>query len=296
MEKMIKGGISDLHKKMLIDVFRDFVRICEKYDLQYFCCGGTAIGVIRHQGMIPWDDDIDILMPRPDYDKFLKIFNSLDISDNYELITAESNNRYYLPFAKMCDKRTTILEYDDIPCVFGVFIDVFPLDGAPANLSQRNKQLLGFRRAANKLLVLPKSITINVRSGLTRIFNLQIRTAYNEFRYALNKKRNREKVLAEIDGYMLETDYSSSSYCGNYGGMWGIKEFGPKEWFDGYELGNFEGISVRLPRGYHELLTQMYGDYMQLPPLDKRVSHHHVAYLNLEKRVEIDKVLKLIRK
>lgn len=292
----ISSHISTQQKEMIIDVFKAFISVCEQHDLQYFCCGGTAIGTLRHKGMIPWDDDIDILMPRPDYNRFVNLFDELDISNSYELFTAKTNASYYLPFAKMCDKNSTILEYEDIPCVLGVFIDIFPLDGAADDKDQRDRQLLGFRRAANKLLVLPKSMSINLKSAIKRFISFQIRTAWNELYYTFSKKQNREKVLQEIDRYLLSNSYSISNFFGNYGGMWGIKEFGPKEWFSDYVTGEFEGLSVRLPIGVHKLLTQMYGDYMQLPPEEKRGSHHNVAYLNLDKRLDVSEVLKLIKK
>ena len=89
---------------IITDVFRKFIEICKENDLSYFCCGGTAIGAIRHQGMIPWDDDIDVFMPRPDYDKFIKIAQSVEL-DKYELITPFTHPNYPLYFAKLCNKN-----------------------------------------------------------------------------------------------------------------------------------------------------------------------------------------------
>lgn len=294
MGRIIKGAITDLHKKMLIDVFHSFLEICEKHELKFFCCGGTAIGAVRHQGMIPWDDDIDILMPRPDYERFIHVFSKMEEDSDYELITMENNDRYYLPFAKMCNKHTTLLEYRDIPCLLGVYVDIFPLDGASSDAVERVSLLNNFRRAANKLLVLPKSTSENIRRGVLRIFKGQLRTALNEFRYAFNKKKARERVVDEIRNIMMKHSYEDSKYVGNYGGMWGIKEFGPKGWFLDYKEKDFEGFKVRIPVGFDALLTQMYGNYMELPPVGKRVSHHHMAYINLEKRVSLVEVLKKV--
>lgn len=284
--------MDEKYKVILLDVFRSFLEICEKHELKYFCCGGTAIGAVRHQGMIPWDDDIDILMPRDDYERFIAVFSEMDKDFGYELVTMENNDRYYLPFAKMCNKHTTLLEYPDIPCLLGVYVDIFPLDGASSDRTERALLLQKFRKAANKLLVLPKPAGENIRRGVVRIFKGQLRTAWNEFRYAFNKKKGRERVVNEIRSVMIAHPYGESNEVGNFGGMWGIKEFGPKSWFAGYEERDFEGFKVRVPVGVDALLTQMYGDYMELPPVDKRVSHHHLAYVNLDKRVLLEEVLK----
>lgn len=284
------------YKHIIIDVFKAFTEICEENSLRYFCCGGTAIGVIRHQGMIPWDDDIDILMPRPDYEKFVNIFPTLASSDVYEVVTPENDNTYYLPFSKMCNKNTTLLEYGDIPCILGAYIDIFPLDGAPEKGNQRVDSLQKFRRAANKMLVVPKLPQDNLRVGVKRLLKFQLRTALNEFTYSVNKTNARIKILNEIDSEMKAVDFNQAVYVGNYGGMWGIKEFAPKKWFEDFETGQFEGLTVRIPKGYHNLLTQMYGDYMQSPPEEKRQSHHHFAYLNLDERKNMAQVLKEINK
>lgn len=283
---------SQQYKELILDVFKTFIEICAQHNLRYFCCGGTAIGAIRHQGMIPWDDDIDVLMPRPDYERFIAISTQMSM-EKYEIVTAEIEDTYYLPFAKLCNKHTSLVEYVDIPSVFGAYIDIFPLDSTAPSGVERGKLLQKFRRAANKLLVIPKASTDNLRSGLKHLLNFRLRTAFNEFFYAFNKRNARKNILNEIEMILQYYPFDSSEFVGNYGGMWGIKEFGPKEWFDDFVVSEFEGFQVRIPKGYHALLTQMYGDYMQLPPKDKRVTHHHTTYLNLSERKDI-KDIKLI--
>lgn len=286
----IKSDIHIEYNKVITDVLAAFIKICLKHDLRYFCCGGTAIGAVRHNGIIPWDDDIDILMPRPDFDKFIELFKQ-NKNDRYHLITAELDDMYYLPFAKMSDAQTTLIENKDILCNIGAFIDIFPLDGAPSSDESILQHLNLFRKAANKLRVLPKSRLTNWQSCLKMLKSLYLRTAYNEIRYSFNKKNARQKILKELDAIMRKYSYEDSNTVGNYGGMWGRKEFGPKEWFQGYIEFPFEGLEVRLPKGYHLLLTQMYGDYMQLPPVEKRITHHHRAYLNLNERKPPNEVI-----
>ncbi|MBD1432235.1 LicD family protein [Sphingobacterium sp. DN00404] len=284
-----------MYKQKIVGVFRAFIKICEEHDLQYFCHGGTAIGVVRHQGLIPWDDDIDVLMPRPDYEKFLSLFPQLEQKE-YELIIPGRPPSYYLPFAKMCDKNTTLLEFKHVPCVLGAFVDIFPLDGASNEREKRAADWLLFRRIANKLMILPKSAKANFAWLFKRLSKFQLRTAINEISCAFGKKRKYKKVNEQLHYIMTRHEYSKAEYVGSYGSQFGIKAFWPKSWFDGVVMMSFEGIEVRLPVGYDQLLTQVYGDYMQLPPKNQRGSHHNVAYLNLEERKSVEEVYQELNK
>lgn len=283
------------YKRKMVEVFQAFIDICEEHNLQYFCHGGTAIGVVRHQGFIPWDDDIDVLMPRPDYERFLALFPTLN-QNRYELAVPDKDSAYYLPFAKMCDARTTLLEFAHIPYTLGAFIDIFPLDGASSDPEERAKDWLDFRRTANKLMILPKPVGENIKWFFDRLFKFQLRTAVYELECAFNKKNKRHRILQKLRGLMTHHVYEKADYVGSYGSQFGVKAFWPKEWFSNYVIAEFEGLKVRIPSGYDKLLTQVYGDYMQLPPVEKQVSHHHVAYLNLDKRVDIQDVLTFIKK
>lgn len=291
---MSATDIQVLHKEIIMEVFRTFLAICQKYDLKYYCAGGTTIGVVRHQAMIPWDDDIDIVMPRPDYDRFLALFSSLELTD-YEMVSMETCDTYYLPYAKLCRKNTTLLEFADIPCVFGVFIDIFPLDGAAATEEERMKEYVQIKRVLNKLMVAPKRTGDNLRSGVRRLFKMQLRTAINEFYYAFNKAKKRKALVQDINRVMTARAYEDSSYVCNYGGMWGVKEFCPKDWLGEGTGGVFGGLQVVIPREYDRYLTQLYGNYMVPPPVEKQVSHHYVAYMNLTKRESLEEVHEYLR-
>lgn len=114
------------YKEILCKTMKSFINICKEHNLQYYACAGTCLGAIRHKGMIPWDDDIDVLMPRSDYDKFLALKQKLQ-GTGYEIV--DSNNQFYNQwFAKFSDANTTIVEMTDFPIVFGVYVDIFPLD------------------------------------------------------------------------------------------------------------------------------------------------------------------------
>ena len=294
MENISEGKLSNRYKEIILDVFRVFISICEKYDLQYFCCGGTAIGVVRHQGMIPWDDDIDVLMPRDHYNKFIDLMKR-DCPEGFELIDPKTFDHYYLPFAKFSNNRTTVLEHLNIPCVFGVNIDIFPLDGANSNRAILERDYQEFKLNANKLRAVAKTKKDNFNDFFNHLFKFQLRTALNEARFAFNKKESRAAIWRKIEHILMKHDLTSSNFVGNYGGMWGLKEFCPKDWFSKHVNEEFEAMEVKLPGEYDKLLTQMYGDYMTPPPIEKRQTHHHVAYVDLDKRLTISEIRNLLK-
>ena len=120
---------------IILGILKKLISICEEHHIDYYCCGGTAIGAVRHHGMIPWDDDIDVFMPRPDYDRFIAVCQQTDLGD-FELLTPYNKDNYFMYFSKLCKKGTTILERHDTPCVFGLFVDIFPLDGTAENMEE----------------------------------------------------------------------------------------------------------------------------------------------------------------
>ena len=119
----------------ILDILKTFISICHTHNLRYYCCAGTAIGAVRHHGMIPWDDDIDVIMPRPDYDRFLEIARH-EYFGNYEVVTPYNNERYPLYFSKLVNKNTTLIEEKERPCIIGLFVDIFPLDATADDVEQ----------------------------------------------------------------------------------------------------------------------------------------------------------------
>ena len=128
-------NIKERWNTTILGILRELISICERHGLHYYCCAGTAIGAVRHHGIIPWDDDIDVIMPRPDYDRLLEIAQQEDFGQ-YELITPYNNPAYPLYFAKLSDRTTTLVEERERPCVIGLFVDIFPLDATASDIAE----------------------------------------------------------------------------------------------------------------------------------------------------------------
>ncbi len=267
---------------IILDVLAHFVDFCNDHGLTYFCCGGTAIGAVRHHGMIPWDDDIDVFMPRPDYDRFVLLAQQQDLGD-YELVTPYNKENYPLYFVKLCNRHTTLQEQADCPCVHGLYVDIFPIDGAPDDYESARAMERRFTKTKHKLEA------ISTRVSFAAYVSLLAKPAeWGRFVRKtvgfLFRSVYRRRLLREMEAVCRQYDYDKSTLVAVYCGSYGPKEVFPKEWLQGTVAFPFEGITVQLPSGYDQYLRQYYGDYMQLPPEDKRQSHHLKAYYNLYER------------
>ena len=275
-------------------VMRHFIAICKEHSLTYFCCGGTAIGAVRHHGMIPWDDDVDVFMPRPDYDRFVQIA-SRQLPDGLELMTPYSKADYPLYFVKLCDSRTTLQEEVEVPCVYGLYIDIFPIDGAPDDIEQARAMERRFTKTKHKLEA--------ISSHVSFADYLHLLTQPKEWgRFARKtlaffcRQAYRRKLLRQMEAICRQYDYNSSTLVAVYCGSYGPKEVFPKAWLQGQVMFAYEDMEVALPSGYDNYLRQYYGDYMQLPPVEKRISHHLKAYYNLYERENDEAVRRKVRK
>lgn len=252
--------------------------------MQYFCIGGTLIGAVRHQGFIPWDDNIDVVMPRPDYDRLIELSKTLT-HEKYEVIYPKADSNYYMASAKMRDKSTTLIESKDINFNIGLFMDIFPLDGVAASPEQRKKDINYFNRLKIKLKILSYFPNVNLKEAIKRFKEGHYKSSFAELLFSFFKPLHRKKVIMKIDKFLKKYSYDEAKYIGFYSGAWGEKEFWRKELFCSYREGVFENVKVRIPIGYDEILRQVYGDYMSLPPVEKQKSHHNFVYVNLDNRL-----------
>lgn len=267
----------DLSKKMLedlkqieLDILREFVEVCEQLDLRYYLLGGTLLGAVRHQGFIPWDDDIDVGMPREDYDIFVRKAQKM-LPSHLFIQTIETDPGYVNCFAKIRNSDTTFIESSAVHMRInhGVFMDVFPLDYYPEDAQEQIKLDSRKKWLLRRIGVEFKLSAYNTPKG--RAKKRIIKMLYPSVSAAIKKR---------------EQLYRSTPHSGlmaNHGGAWGKKEIIPTSWYGDGTTVTFEGMRLRAPAEYDKWLTQVYGDYMQLPPVEKRVGHHYVDVVDFGK-------------
>lgn len=230
-------------RKIEFNLLRYVHYICEKYQLTYYLAGGTLLGAVRHQGYIPWDDDVDLLMPRKDYEKFIQIINHQD--SPFQVLTYKNDLEYLMSFGRLVDKRTYLEFFNEKPCKnMGVFVDLFPMDGVdgPLDYYEKHVRTVGMLRG-NRNLGVP---------GLV---------------YA--------KILCFLmDHKAKKTDFASGSQvaCKTVG--MGQREIMDREQMEERILLEFEGGKFFAPVGYDVYLRNLYHDYMKLPPQNQRRRGH----------------------
>lgn len=262
--------------------------LCEEHHITYYCIGGTAIGAVRHSGLIPWDDDIDVGLPRPDYERFVEICRNSDLGD-YELATPE---RKYYPctFAKLCDRRTTLVERKGVPCVYGVYIDVFPIDGTAPTKEEAEKMMRKYRRLTNKIdAVLTHYSPMRFLALATQPREWG-RMATQIAGMLFGRERIRKYIVHKAEQIAKKYDYATAKNLINYNGCYGSREIFPREWAETQCDHQFEDMIVKLPANCDAYLRNVYGDYMQLPPVEKRVCQHDHAFFDLDRRWDIKEI------
>lgn len=244
-------------KSIQLDLLQRTADFCEKNGLRYFLCGGTLIGAIRHKGYIPWDDDIDIAMPRPDYDRFIKTFNQP--GNYYQVVNPDISSDYEYCFAKVHDTRTVFKELHYPGDAFGVYIDVFPADGVKNAAQIRKIQLL--RKFLNT-----KRANYYHRTILKKSINTIGKLLLLPF--------SAHQIAMWMDNECRKYAIGSLPMAGVIANPFGPGEMVDKSVFDSDIYVDFEGRKFRAPIGYDTWLRSVYGDYMQLPPEEHRVTHH----------------------
>jgi len=253
-----------------LNILKEVKDICDKNNLKYYLLGGTLLGSVRHKGFIPWDDDIDICMPREDYEKFLEIA-PIQLKKSYKLSNYKNNKDYILYFSKVTNSliklKSKEKKYEEI---VPAWIDIFPLDGMPNNILIRKIHQFNFF-IKKTMLTLSNFNEININTINTSIlkkifFWLE---KYIEFSKFINSKRQLDK----IDILLKKYPYENSKYVCNFMGAYKFKEMFSKKLYDDSSTYIFEDIEVVAPRDYDFYLTQLYGDYMKLPPENERNRH-----------------------
>lgn len=246
-----------------------------EHSLHYYAIGGTTLGAARHKGFIPWDDDIDVGMPRPDYESFLQIFNKNNTNKRYVLESPYSEDPSFLyPFAKLYDTGTTLIEKTPLPLKRGIFIDIFPLDGAGESKEKSVKLVKRIKR----LLILRNLRTISVTKERALYKNILLKSVQLIPGFIINNK----ELIKRIDSFCKTFDYNCSEFVGNLVGNAGFKEVIPKSYLGTPVQLQFENIKINCPEKTDFYLTHIYGDWRTPPPKEKQITHHSY-YLDLTK-------------
>ena len=250
-----------------LDIFKEFHNYCLSNNLCYYMVYGTLLGAVRHKGYIPWDDDIDVAMPRQDYEKLIINYNRTGKDQKVSrCVHIDTNPSYYLDFAKIYDNRTELCEFVNKPILIGAYIDVFPIDIMPDDITSAKIHL---RRIADEERLL-RTHNKTGGPGRGRIIKSFVHDLERLF-----VRESRYEVIKRIDSLgMLFRDKTTMHVAIAVGGFSELSDYVPADWYAEPVLLEFENGFYYAPSRAHELLNQWYGDYMTLPPVDQRISHH----------------------
>lgn len=247
----------EVSKRLLLEILIDIDKTCRDNDIKYSLGEGTLLGAVRHGGYIPWDDDIDILMKREDMDKFLSVYHS----DRYEIYHVNPKVNYWNSVARLSDSRTKVYFGNSTNSIHGLWVALTPLDNVPDNESlwQKQKSEISFwvKLCRQKKGVVPMD------SGLKGLFE---RLAFKFFDICFFDKKFKQaitkyNIVATERLCKLNIRYEPFIF--------------PSYYFESYQDIEFEGIKTMIITHYDEYLHRMYGNYMQLPPVEDRVAKHN---------------------
>ncbi len=262
-----------------IELIRKFIEICERENLLYFMLGGTMLGAIRHKGFIPWDDDADFGMPRPDYEKFLLIApENLPEHMMLETVYTEKNHTNYFSRVSLL-KEKIFVRRGAHGNTERIWVDIFPLDGMPNN---------GILRQIHKLRLLEKRLAYQYAQFNSGVFHNNIdRVWYEQLLFYIGKYFPVEKLFSkmttwiQLDNALKKYPYEQSDYLVNFMGAYKFREMFSKDVFGDGAFYDFEGMKLRGAQDYDFYLTQLYGDYTILPPKSER-NHHFTEFIEEE--------------
>lgn len=263
---MKKIEIKELHS-LLLEMMIHIDRFCRDNNIRYSLGGGTLLGAVRHKGFIPWDDDMDIMMPRPDYDRFMATYNIGNDSPYFAMEHCDTEaERFLNGYAKVHDRRTCCKERAvSADLRHGINIDIFPIDGMPDSYRKSKSHIRKCHSAKNRLMN-----KLTPFKSYTKELNLP--------KFLLAHCFSAEFWYKRCNRLMRRYDFSSSEYAGCTTGFYRIKERHERKMFESYTDLEFEGQSFMAITAWDEYLTGHYSDYMQLPPVEKRINHSLAAF------------------
>ena len=280
------GEYEDKELKQLqqieLDVLKDFANVCDELELPYFMVGGSAIGTVRHKGFIPWDDDIDVGMLRKDFERFKK-FAVPRLEEKYTVNTMEENGVFPVPAMFIGKKGTKFIEeaFKNLPMDFGIRIDIIPFDSVSDDEKERKKQIYG-AWFWSKLYILrqipaPNLTLKGIKKWIVRticwtthytmkILCISPRWLYRQYKKYADAYNHEDTEYIKLLDYTYPTKYMMKR----------------RDVFPTVKM-NFENIQVEMPNNYDKVLSDIFGNYMELPPVEKRKNHYpHLLCLGNE--------------
>lgn len=255
-------------KEIELRILKEIDAICEAQKIRYSLCAGTLLGAVRHNGFIPWDDDIDIMLPRPDFDRFIE-YCKKNIT-TFKIVSCETSKGYADIMAKAYDPTTSIRENSRNAILFdiGVWIDIFPVDGIG---NTKDEAVRSFRSTA-----LLRGLLI------ARNWNVYRRSTSHSWRtepirfilFILSRFIPSHQIIRKIKSKYSSLTFETQNFVGCLYGAYREREILPREVFAEYDRMQFEDSEYCCIRAYDRYLCSLYGDYMRLPPESKRHTHH----------------------
>lgn len=257
-----------------LQILKSFLEVCEKLELKYYLVCGTALGAVKYGGFIPWDDDIDVGLPREDYEIFCSKAQAL-LPEYYFVQTAETDEKFPFIYCKIRDSRTTYLEksVSEIDMNHGVYIDVFPLDGYPTEKKDIRK--LEKRKKCLKLKLFCAYCNYESYSKKAKLLRFAGRV--------LGYHKKTKKIIKKINELISKWKIENSQLICNHGNWQGKLEYAPKSQYGNGIFAKFEGLDVIVPENFDEYLTQKYGNWKEELPKEKQKGHHYYEVCDLTK-------------
>ena len=284
MNNVVDSSFEKKFQRVLLETFQHTIEFLDAYGIRWFACGGTCLGAVRHKNIIPWDDDVDIFVLREDYEKLFKIRDKLG-AYSLDMRSIEDGPDYYQGYIKIYNNTTTLWERKEYEYVVGIYIDVFPIERSNIN----GDELLEVMNIYRNAIIYRESICVTTFSDILHwIKEMHLLRIWDRLKIMLKQKDKALSYKKFLESTRLIRNESNGKYIMCPMGAYGKKDHYPAKWFDQYLSVPFDSFDVKLPVGYHEYLTQLYGDYMKLPPIEYQRSHHDHYYCNLNEKLSLE--------
>lgn len=271
---MRKLDLKSIHSAELL-ILTKFDELCKSLEVKYYIYYGTLLGAVRHGGFIPWDDDVDVIMPRPDFDRFVRYCE--EYSEElmpFQLMYYTNNDKYIYPIGRLCDTRYKVDYFGNDDYGLGLFIDIYPYDGVGNSYIEAVNNIKKLRLIRHFLQLAGTNHLYKSRYGF---WATTLKRIARPVAKALGVKRFIQMEQKIISKYTFEDSrYITNALWNGYG----IRELAEKDSFNDPILIDFVGHSFYAPKNYDEHLRRLYGNYMELPPKESRhPTHEYKAYL-----------------